>query len=307
VARNALVTGPHGFLGGYITTRLTGGGYQVAGVGLKPPPGSDSSPELSTFYEMELPTPALADVLREESPDLIVHTAAPASVGASVADPLDDFTRSVETWFRLLDAVRTVAPSARVILISSAAVYGDPASLPVGEDAPIAPVSPYGFHKWMCEVIAREHSELHGLQIAIARVFSAYGRGLRRQVVWDTCVKLSSAGPVSMSGTGEEARDFVHGADVAEAIAIIAERGDFHAGVYNVASGSQTTIRQLVDLLAGMADPGREARFSGEARDGDPKKWLADIRALEALGFAPGWDLSRGLADYLAWLRESPK
>jgi UDP-glucose 4-epimerase len=303
VVQNALVTGPHGFLGTYVCARLAAQGYRVAGVGLAPA-SATAAAHLASFYELELPSPQFAGVLDEESPALIVHTAAPASVGASVDDSLGDFSQSVETWFRLLDSVRYSAPRARVILVSSAAVYGNPVSLPVSEGATIAPVSPYGFHKWMCEVVAREHQALYGMQIAIARVFSAYGRGLRRQVVWDTCVKLASEGPIVMSGSGDEARDFVHGADVAQAIALIAEHGDFGAGVYNVASGHQTTVRELVEALVGIADPGREIRFSGQARAGDPDRSMADTRAIEELGFATAWDLASGLADYTAWFGE---
>jgi UDP-glucose 4-epimerase len=76
------------------------------------------------------------------------------------------------------------------LLLSSAAVYGNPQTLPVGEDQPVAPLSPYGFHKRQAELLVEEFARIYGLKGAVARIFSAYGPGLRRQVIWDICDRL---------------------------------------------------------------------------------------------------------------------
>ena len=129
---------------------------------------------------------------------------------------------------------------ARLLLVSSAAVYGDPERLPVSEDAPLAPISPYGRHRAEAEEVALQS----GAPVVIARVFSAYGEGLRRQVLWDVAQRALVGGPVELSGTGEETRDFVHARDVAAAISAIAQRSAFDGEIVNVATGRRDLHRR---------------------------------------------------------------
>src|SRR5689334_24629851 len=107
----------------------------------------------------------LVNVIREFGPDVVVNASGTASVGASVEDPLHDFQGSVQTCADVLEAVRRSGSRPLVVIPSSAAVYGNPASLPISEDAELRPISPYGFHKAACELLAREYAECFGLNI----------------------------------------------------------------------------------------------------------------------------------------------
>jgi len=297
--KTALVTGACGFLGSRIASQLAATGYRVVGLDRE----IGRAPRGVECRAMSLPDDALADVLAAEAPSLVVHTAGPASVVGSVVDPLADFEGSVRVHAHLLDAVRRSAPDARVIALSSAAVYGNPVSLPIAENAPLAPISPYGHHKVMCEVLMREYADVYSMNTCVLRIFSAYGAGLRRQLLWDVCEKASQ-GTVRLFGTGEETRDFIHADDVARAVLVLAHAAAFEGEAYNAAAGVETSVRELVTTLVGEIAPGAPIEFSGEVRAGDPLRWRADISAIRALGFEPSLSLDDGLAEYAAWYRD---
>jgi UDP-glucose 4-epimerase len=256
---------------------------------------------------MDLPDPHLLDVLRSVRPDLVVHAASPAAVGWSLENPYGDFRGSVGVWAALLEAVRQSEVRPRVVFLSSAAVYGNPAQLPVAESLAPAPISPYGYHKHMCEQLAEYYVRLFGLAICSLRVFSAYGPGLKRQVLWDICRKLHGSQTIELSGTGEESRDFIHARDVARAVACVSERAAFQAEVYNVAGGRATTIAELAAGVAALFGPNHGVRFDGQRREGDPLFWQADIGRIAALGFRCTVSLDEGLREYVAWAKREPE
>lgn len=276
----ALVTGQRGFIGSHVAKELAAGGWTVVGAG-RP--------------DVEIPSAAFDRLLADTRPELVVHCAGPASVPASFADPDADRRGSVEVLEHLLSRIE----DARLVLLSSAAVYGDPEILPVSEDAPRQPISPYGRNRLECEQLARES----GTPTAVARVFSAYGDGLRRQVLWDICRQALAAGPVELAGTGAESRDFVHVSDVAAAVLRIAEQASFGGEAYNVASGNETTIAALAEILVAALGVDADIRFSGERRVGDPVRWRADLARIQGLGFEPRCALEDGAAAYARWAR----
>src|SRR5262249_51606749 len=132
----------------------------------------------------------------------------------------------------------------------------------------------------------------------------AYGRGLRRQVVWDVCDKLLRAPTPVLQGTGDETRDFIHGRDVAQAAECLASRAPLHGECYNVASGRETSIAELSSHLIGSLEKERRVCFSGDLPRGTPARWRADINRLEALGFRQQVSLLDGLRDFVDWVRE---
>ncbi|MBA2372445.1 MAG: NAD-dependent epimerase/dehydratase family protein [Chloroflexi bacterium] len=285
----AVVTGHHGFLGQYVCNWLRAEGWEVVGAG-RP--------------EIEILSSQFDEFLRRTSPELIVHCAGPASVPSSLADPTADLEGSATVLANVLEGVSELSHSARVILISSAAVYGQPNRLPVDETTPIAPISPYGFNRVATELVLREFYELYDVPGVVLRVFSAYGEGLRRQILWDICKQALSDGAVRLFGTGSESRDFVHASDVAAAIALVARHGAFSGETYNVASGTETTIRELADLLVEEIGGGASVSFSGTPRAGDPLNWKADIGKIEALGFRPTLGIEEGARAYARWVKE---
>jgi nucleoside-diphosphate-sugar epimerase len=153
----------------------------------------------------------------------------------------------------------------------------------------------------MCELLSREYAKIYGIRTTNLRIFSAYGEGLCKQVVFDTMVKLAdpSIREIEFFGTGDETRDFLHATDIAAAVLRIHESGS--TGTINVGSGTSTTIRSLVEMIHSRVASSKPYRFRGESRPGDPDRWCADISRLSATGFAATVDLEAGLGRVANW------
>lgn len=301
--RTALVTGADGFLGRHIVRHLAGCRWRVVGTVRYPPAQSEpDQPGLSAVYPIDLCDTPLDEILATTQPDVIVHAAGPASVPKSMKDPAADFRASVDTLQTVLDSVRATLPTCRVVFLSSAAVYGNPGSLPISEETPPDPISPYGFHKLIGETLITEYHKVFGVHACSVRIFSAYGPGLRRQVLWDVTTAMLRSSSITLLGTGDETRDFVHVADIARGIKAVIDNGAFEAEVYNLATGCETSIGNLARMLADAVGRASDIAFSGIRRDGDPLHWRADMGRLTALGFTPKISMEQGVAEYAQWV-----
>lgn len=208
---------------------------------------------------------------------------------------------------KVLDSLRKYQPACKYIHISSAAVYGNPKILPVAENDLIAPVSPYGYHKWMSEIICKEYSNLYGLQIAVVRPFSVYGAGLKKQLIWDICEKIKNSDIITLYGSGNESRDFLHVSDLCELINKIILKSEFNADIYNAATGIETTIHEVANIFEKNFKKQKRIFFSGEFKVGDPINWRADISKINELGFIQTVSLEKGISDYIDWYLQFSK
>jgi UDP-glucose 4-epimerase len=300
-----LITGISGFIGGSVGRYAAQGGHVVLGAGRANRGGN----EWSGLYTRVVGAEDLATVIREFRPDVVINAAGTASVGASVEEPLNDFRGSVQTCADVLDAVRRSGSRPLVVIPSSAAVYGNPASLPVSEDAVLQPISPYGFHKAACELLAREYAECFELNVLVCRFFSVFGSAQRRLLVWELFQQLAGPEKIAwLSGTGEETRDFLYIDDLADALLQLIERAqnsDQNYPLVNVAGGIETSVLNLAEMIRDLVAPEKEIRCRGEQRKNDPVRWRADISRLQTL--LPSWrarTLQEGLADCAAAWRK---
>ena len=180
-------------------------------------------------------------------------------------------------------------------------MYGNPQQLPIAEDAPCRPISPYGHHKYICELLCREYGSIYGIKSFVLRIFSAYGERLRKQVIFDLCRKFSDPAlkTVEVYGSGDETRDFIHARDIAQAIDRI------HAGeapgIFNVAAGIQTRVSEVAEMIKKCFRSTKEIVCSGQTRPGDPLFWQADIAKLASLGFRQEVALPEGIKNYCRW------
>jgi nucleoside-diphosphate-sugar epimerase len=194
-------------------------------------------------------------------------------------------------------------PSCHFVILSSAAVYGNPIELPIKEETPCQPISPYGYHKYICEILCKEYESIFKIKSSVLRVFSAYGERLRKQVIFDLCRKFSdsSTNRIELFGTGNETRDFVHAVDIAQAIERIHTADT--SGIFNVASGIQTRISEVVEMIKDCFHSNKGIHYSGLSRPGDPLYWQADISKLSSLGFQQHMSIHKGIYSYYAWFR----
>jgi UDP-glucose 4-epimerase len=284
----ALVTGAAGFIGAHVQRGLTLAGWQVLAAGRR-----TALPRLNAEELAVLPS-SLA---------LVVYCAGGSSVARSVAAPLDDFVDTVPPLAQLFEHVRTRAPAAKIVLLSSAAVYGDARSFPIAETSPLQPISPYGCHKLMCEQLCASYGRNYGVASAVLRLFSVYGPGLRKQLLWDACNK-ALAGDRRFVGSGHEVRDWLHIDDAVALILAVAGVAAPAVPVINGGTGVATPVAAVVRQLFAALDAGTP-EFAGGGRAGDPARYIADIAAAGALGWSPQVTLADGVSEYVRWFRES--
>lgn len=299
--RVAFVTGGGGFLGGATARALAAAGWRVAALGHGV--GAQAIPATITI-EGDVDRARL-DGARAATgpPQLVVHCAGGASVPASVADPAADRARSLEPLQAVLRFLEARAGDARLVFPSSAAVYGGGEG-PIREDAPLAPVSPYGRHKLEAEAMIAAAAAGFGLDAVVVRFFSAYGPGLRKQLFWDLARRLAARpAEVQLAGDGDELRDFVFVDDAVDLVGVAAalERRA-EPWIVNGGRGRGVSVREAADGLAQALGAHTRIRFSGKGRAGDPHDLVADITLARTLGFDPKVGLGEGLERYVRWL-----
>lgn len=304
-AGRVLVTGGAGFIGTHLVRRLVADGAEVTVVDDLRAPSARPVPAGVAWHGFRLPDPRLRELVAGQRFDRIYHLAGAAYVPPSIEDPAADLGNNAEVTIDLLEAVRRGSPGTAVVYTSSAAVYGSPTMLPISEETPIAPVSPYGVSKYAAEQYVTLYARLHGLRTATLRLFSVFGPGQRKQVVYDLIAKLA-ADPTRLEviGAGTEVRDFVFVEDVVTAMTTVMGRAPLQGEVYNVASGCGVTIRELVGHVTAVLGVSPTVAYNGEVRPGDALHWVGDIGRLRALGFVPATSVREGVGRVVQWFAQ---
>lgn len=299
--KTILVTGAAGFIGGHVAGLYAKQGWHVIGLGH----GVLSQLEQARIGLTEWHSHDVSlSVLKEYAgrPWIVIHCAGGSLVGASIEEPYHDFQRSVLSTVDLLEFVRLYSPETRVVFPSSAAVYGATLDLPITERSPFVPVSPYGTHKMMVEAFCRSYAKLYKVKVAVVRLFSIYGPGLRKQILWDACNKIQRGNP-TFWGTGDERRDWLH---VNDAVALLERAGDMASArcpVVNGGTGISASVRDVVEGLISGFGTDTKPSFTGSFRSGDPEEYLADITAALAWGWKPTINWQDGVTEYAQWFQ----
>ncbi|WP_456439184.1 NAD-dependent epimerase/dehydratase family protein [Psychroserpens sp.] len=237
--------------------------------------------------------------------DVCINCSGAANVSDSLKNPQRDFMLNTTNVFKQLDAIRKFNSNCKYINISSAAVYGNPKSLPISESHALNPISPYGLHKRMAEDICKEFYEIYKIQTCSLRVFSAYGDGLRKQLFWDLYKKINEQSTIELFGTGNETRDFIYISDLVNAIETVINNSQFNNDIINIANGEQLSIKYVAETFGSIFDKKLQFKFLGNSREGDPKNWVADLYKLKNLGYKQKIRLEDGLKNYFKWIQEN--
>ena len=299
----ALVTGGAGFIGSNLVARLLREGTRVRVVD-----------DLSTGYtdnlagkDVELVVADVCDPHELDDAaagvDVIFHLAASVGNARAIAEPVADSRTNVLGTINVLEAARRHEVR-KVVYSSSAGIFGELVTLPIREDHPQYPLTPYGVSKLAGEKMCLAYRDLYGIETVCLRYFNVYGPNQRYDAYGNVIPifvhRLLAGEPLVIFGDGEQTRDFVAAQDVAAAnLAAGTTPGVW--GCFNIASGTRITINRLVELLRGHADRPVEVQH-GPERSGDVRHSLADISAAhEAFGYTPGVAIEDGLREYLAW------
>ena len=301
------VTGAHGFIGRHLSQYLAVCGWRVAGIGHGAwAPNEARAWGLHHWLSGEVNLANLARMEREwGSPEVVFHLAGGSSVGAALANPLEDFRRTVVSTSEVLEWMRLHAREARLVAVSSAAVYGAGHDGPITETAQTLPFSPYGAHKLMMEDLCRSYATNYEVNVVLPRLFSVYGCGLKKQLLWDLCEKLATRKSVELGGSGAEPRDWIEVRDVVRGLHCVSQIASAEAPSINIASGQGNTVREAALMVAmswaasGVFMPA--VSFNGRSRPGDPFSLVADVSRMRSLGISITIPVSQGVADYVAW------
>ncbi len=233
--------------------------------------------------------------------DILINCAGASSVPSSLIDPSNDFERNVTLVKDILDKIRLSGKkNIRFVNLSSAAVYGNPQNLPVKESHLCRPISPYGSHKMMAEELCRYYCNSFGIKTLSLRIFSAYGNGQRKMLFWDLHQKiLNSNGEITLFGTGNESRDFIHTEDIYQQLILAIENSRFDGEAVNVANGKEVYIKDIVEIYKSHYPRSFTYQFNGENRLGDPLNWCADISRMNDWGYVNSVGIESGVADYI--------
>jgi UDP-glucose 4-epimerase len=300
-----IVTGARGFIGRVVCRHLADCGMTVCGVGHGDVPAGDLERNgLAGWRQGEVDISNLDDIAESHGPiSAVVHLAGGATVGASIRAPLEDFNRTCRTSAQLLDWIRQRSPRTAALVVSSAAVYGARHRNPIPEDAATTPESPYGTHKLVMEMLCRSYARNFGVRAVLLRLFSVYGEGLRKQLLWDLCSSLKMCNGARLGGTGQEIRDWIHVTDAVELIRQALPLASPDCPAINGGSGHGTTVASIANEVADYWGGDAGVEFSGLRRAGDPDSLIADTHRASSLGFVPRIELRVGLHRYVDWYR----
>ncbi|HEY6072492.1 MAG TPA: SDR family oxidoreductase [Anaerolineales bacterium] len=304
-----LVTGGAGFIGSHLVHALLARGSQVRVL------DNFSTGLLENLQDVQDQIEILeadlrdADRVREavHKVEVIFHEAAFVSVPQSMDEPQACLDVNVTGTSLLLEAARQ-AGVRRVVFASSAAVYGDSTAMPLIEDTPLRPLSPYAVSKRVGEMYCQLYTGSMGLEAVAVRYFNVYGPRQRPDSMYAAAVpifirRLLDGKPVTIYGDGGQTRDLINVRDVVEANLAAAEHPSAPGGIFNICTGTETSILDLVETLQGLFPDAPQPVFAAP-RAGDIYRSIGSPRkAADRIGFKSTVSLRQGLSEAVDWMR----
>lgn len=295
---NICVTGGAGFIGSHLVDRLIADGHRVQVIDNLRSGSLEFINPKAEFLEMDVRDPKLVEVWQSFEPEYVFHQAAQTVVSDSMRDPKTDCDINLMGLINVLEACRTVGVK-KILMPSSAAVYGDLDTLPLTEDMSGVPASFYGLTKLTTEGYLRIYKEAFNLSYVCYRYANVYGprqgRGGEGGVVSIFCESLVNNEDLQIFGDGLQTRDFVHVSDVVEANILGFQ--DEVEGVFNVSTETSTSLLELVNVLSTVTGKDISVHHK-EERLGDIKHSLLSIeKAHRMMGYKPQISLLDGIRD----------
>lgn len=305
--RSVLVTGGAGFIGSHLVAKLAERGYHLkildnlSGGKLSNIKSGLLDGGSVDFVEGDIRN---VDLVHKclDGIDAVIHLAAQISVPLSIQNPQFNNEVNIGGTMNLLNSGSEHKIN-KFIFISSCAVYGEPAYLPVDEKHPTNPISPYAESKLISERNCLRFNDEHLLKSTVLRFFNVYGpkQGLNDYsgVITKFMGRIKQKLPLTIYGDGSQTRDFVYVKDIVNAIVLALENTDVSGEVFNIGTGKAATIEELAQTMLSLTGAELEI-IKAPARQGDIQQSYADItKANEQLGYKPQYTLKEGLKELL--------
>ncbi|MED5803090.1 NAD-dependent epimerase/dehydratase family protein [Gordonia sp. Z-3] len=310
-----LVTGCAGFIGSAISDSLLRAGHSVVGI--------DS---LTDYYDVDLKkqnVSELSDYERFEfqAQDLlnadfdkilpgisgIYHQAGQPGVRKSWGSDFSGYVdNNIIATQRILEAARSMTEPPKIVYASSSSVYGNAETYPTNESITPQPRSPYGVTKLAAEHLCSLYADNFGIDTVSLRYFTVYGPKQRPDMAFSRLVSAAFQGPTfEVYGDGTQVRDFTYITDVVDANVKAMTSGTKAGSIYNIAGGSNVSLRQAISTIEMLADCRLSIKWS-DVVQGDVRRTSGDTAlAYQQLGWSPRVDLKEGLRRHLAWAEAS--
>ncbi len=312
MTKTAIVTGACGFIGSNLVDDLLTHDYRVIGIDNLRTGTEDNvqSAMQNTRFQLIIEDILSEDLIErvDEEVDTIFHLAAISSVKKSIEDPIQVNDVNVRGTVRVLELARHLDVK-RIVFSSSAAVYGDPKEMPVSEETPFNPLSPYAASKVAGEMYLHSYQESYGIDTTILRYFNVYGpRQAYSEYSGVISIFINQAlanTPITIEGDGLQTRSFIHVRDVVRATRLGGELKDARGATMNISGLNQISILDLATHIRQSVDGCSSPITHGEPRLGDVQDSIGRVeRAGKILKFTPEIPLDQGLAETAAWYRD---
>ncbi len=299
-----LVTGGAGFIGSHIVDLLVSKGHRVVVVDDLSTGEKENLNDKAVFYKLDIRDEKLGDVFKEEDIDYVVHQAAQASVVKSLEDPMFDADVNLSGGINLLEYCRDV--KGIVYSSSGGAIYGEPQYLPVDEEHPQTPLSPYGVTKYAFEKYLGAFHHIYDINCISLRYSNVYGP--RQDPYGEAGVVAIFAGKMlkgeqpTIFGDGDQTRDFVYVEDVARAN-LLAMESNIEEGAFNISTGKETSVNQVFDVLKELTGYDGEAKHDAPIPGEVQRSALDSVKAEKELGWRAETSLHNGMATFADHLK----
>lgn len=296
-----LVTGGAGFVGSHVVDTLIENKHEVVVCDSLVSGSKGNIHPGARFYQVDIRSADLEDIFKQEKPEIVYHLAAQSVVPPSIKDPMYDESVNVGGTLNLLEMMRKYEAK-KIIYSSSAAVYGNPVELPVKEDHPIQPLSPYGLSKWIAEHYLALYQRMYGIDYTAFRYANIYGPRQTPEgeggVVSIFVDQIKKEETPTINGDGRHTRDYIYVGDVAQANLMAMDRGS--QAVVNLGTGKAVSILELLQLLEEVTGKPLKAKHGAERVGDIVHSALHPGRASRALQWEARTSLLDGLKKTIA-------